>query len=118
MKILYVDDEQINLDLFQLAFRGKYQIDIAITGAEALQKLKDNIDYQIVISDMRMPDMNGIEFIKRANEINNKPNYYILSGYDITPQIHEAIEQKLIKKYFTKPFKKQLIEQEFNAIDK
>jgi len=118
MKILYVDDEQINLDLFQLAFRGKYQIDIAISGAEALQKIKNNVDYQVIISDMRMPDMDGMEFIKQANEINNKPNYYILSGYEITPRIHAAIEEKLIKKYFTKPFKKPLLEQEFNSIAK
>ena len=102
--LLYVDDEPINLTVFELNFRKKYNVITAPSGEKGLLELEKNDDIIIVISDMKMPGMNGIEFIKKAK--NSFPNisYFILTGFDITDEISKAIEEKLIQKYFRKPF--------------
>lgn len=111
IKILYVDDEPINLDLFKLTFKGKFEIITAESGCTALAIL-ENEEIPIIISDMKMPGMNGLEFIKKAREKYNDKQYYILSGYEINAQIEEAMNKKLINNYFKKPFNRTLLEKE------
>jgi len=103
--LLYVDDEPINLMLFEAIFRVKYEIIVARSGKEGLEKLKSNPQIEVVISDMRMPEMNGLSFISEAKLLYPKIYYYILSGYDITREIQESIANGLILQYFQKPFK-------------
>jgi response regulator RpfG family c-di-GMP phosphodiesterase len=104
IKILYVDDEPVNLMLFELNFKGIYNVVTATSGMEGLQKLKENPEISIVISDMRMPGMNGIEFIRKAKLDYPHIVFFILTGYDITEEIANALNEKLINKYFSKPF--------------
>jgi two-component system, response regulator, stage 0 sporulation protein F len=101
--ILYVDDEIINLDLFRINFRNTNKVLTAENGLSGLKVLEDNPDVSIVISDMKMPGMNGIEFINQA--ILHWPDiqYYILTGFDITPEIEDALQQHIIHHYFQKP---------------
>ncbi|PKP08553.1 MAG: response regulator [Bacteroidetes bacterium HGW-Bacteroidetes-4] len=102
--LLYVDDEPINLTLFEINFRRKYKVITAGSGAEGLQKLEGNRDIIVVISDMKMPGMNGIEFIKKAKEHYRHIAYFILTAFDINKEIKEALDQQLINRYFNKPF--------------
>ncbi|GAF04282.1 response regulator [Saccharicrinis fermentans] len=104
IKILYIDDEDINLRLFKINLEKKYQIFTAQNGVQGLEILAQESDIQIVVSDMRMPYMNGEEFISKAKEIYPNIVYYILSGFDITDKIQEFIEKGTIKKHFRKPF--------------
>jgi two-component system, response regulator, stage 0 sporulation protein F len=104
IKILYVDDEPINLMLFELSFKRHYSILKAATGMEGLKVLDENPDIRITISDMKMPGMNGIEFITAARKSHPSVCYYILTGFDITEEIADALERNLILKYFRKPF--------------
>lgn len=110
IKILYVDDEPINLKLFELNFKNKYKVLTALSGFEGLDILKSNQDTSVVISDMKMPGMNGIEFIKEAKKRHPSINFYILTGFDITEEIADALNEKLIHKYFRKPFNMKEIE--------
>ncbi len=103
-KILYVDDEFINLQLFKINFSKKYDVLIAENGDEGLELLDQNPDVNTVISDMKMPLVNGIEFISKAKIKHPNLNYYILTGFEITPEIKEALHNGLIQKYFSKPF--------------
>jgi len=102
--ILYVDDEEINLMLFEINFKEKYHVIGTDSPEKGLQILKDNPEISVVISDMRMPVMNGIQFIKKAKKKFPKICYFILTGYDITDEIAEALNNKLINFYFKKPF--------------
>jgi len=111
--ILYVDDEPINLKLFEVMFRGKFEILVAESGVEALELLKDNESIKVIVSDMKMPLMNGLEFIQEAKKINSKIPYYLLSGYGINEEISEALNSGLIKGYYQKPFKRNVLEEEF-----
>jgi len=114
-KILYVDDEQLNLTLFGINFKKKYDVITAISGKQALDFLENNADINIVISDMKMPQMTGLEFINIAKKKYPNTSFYILTGFDITNEISEALNNKLINKYFQKPFNYKEID---NAIQK
>lgn len=54
----------------------------------------------LLISDMKMPGMNGLEFIKKAKKIKPEIICYILSGYDIIDEIKDALYRNLIKSIF------------------
>ncbi|MGY5353708.1 response regulator [Wenyingzhuangia sp. IMCC45467] len=103
-KILYVDDEEINLLLFEINFKELYTVITAKNGFEGLEVLDKNTDTLIVISDMRMPGMDGIEFIKKAKAKYPDKKFYILTGFEIIEPIREALDTKLILEYFKKPF--------------
>lgn len=101
--ILYVDDEIINLQVFEINFKKKYKVISAQSGIEALDKLDDDNSIIVVVSDMRMPGMNGIEFIEKARRKHKNIIYFILTGFDITGEIYDALDNNTIQKYFNKP---------------
>lgn len=111
IKVLYVDDEPINLMLFKANFKKKFDVIAAESGNGGLLLLKDHPDTKVVISDMKMPGMSGIEFIRIAKQDYPNVSFYILTGFDITDEISNALEERLIHKYFKKPFNIQEIEQ-------
>lgn len=112
ISILYVDDEDVNVFLFTSLFDQRFEVHTALSGLEALEEL-DKLGGRIdaVVSDMNMPEMNGIEFVYRAHEKYQGVSYFILTGYDYNDEIDEAIEKNVVKKYFSKPF-------EFNVLSK
>ena len=103
-KILYVDDEEINLLIFKINLSKKYYVVTAENGSQGLKFLESNPDISVVISDMKMPQMNGIEFIRKAREKHPHIKYFILTGFEVTAEINEALSAGLIKKCFRKPF--------------
>lgn len=109
--ILYIDDEPLNIMLFTVNFKKQFNVITGTSGVEGLQLLEKNPDIKSVISDMKMPGMNGIEFITKAKNIYPNINYYILTGYDITPEMQGALNKKLINQYFSKPVNFKEIEQ-------
>ena len=59
-RILYVDDEIINLELLQLTFMNDFQVIVAKSAQEGLQELERDPEIRVVISDLKMPKINGI----------------------------------------------------------
>ncbi|WP_066631127.1 response regulator [Labilibacter marinus] len=110
--VLYVDDEPINLKLFGIMFRGVFEIITSESGMDALNVLADKKDIGAVITDMKMPGMNGLEFVMEARKVRADLPYFLLSGYGLTPEIDEALNKDLIDGYFQKPLKKSKIEEE------
>jgi two-component system, response regulator, stage 0 sporulation protein F len=102
--ILYVDDEPLNLKLFEINFKKRFTVKTALSGEEGLDILCREPSIPVVISDMKMPGMNGIEFVRRAKKQFPEIVFFILTGYEITREIIQALEEKLIYKYFKKPF--------------
>jgi len=103
-KILYIDDEIINVKLFVYNFSKRYELLTGYCGEEGLELLEQYPDIKVVISDMRMPGMNGLEFVAAAKERFPDKAYFLLTGYDVNPEIREALDKKLIQKYLRKPF--------------
>jgi DNA-binding NtrC family response regulator len=104
LKMLYVDDEAINLDLFTINFSGKYEVVTANNAFSGMETLEKDPEIQVVISDMKMPRMNGIQFISRASEKFPDKSFFILTGFNITEEIENALARGLISDYFKKPF--------------
>jgi DNA-binding NtrC family response regulator len=102
--VLYVDDEPMNLKIFELSFKNKFKVYTAISGYEAIGILKENSNICVVVSDMRMPKLDGIEFINIAKKEFPEIVYFILTGFDINEKISAALSSNLINKYFRKPF--------------
>ncbi len=113
-KIIYVDDEDINLLMFEFNFSDHHEVITGHNGAEGLELLHKNPDADIIISDMNMPNMTGIEFIRRAKAKYPDKSFFILTGYEITEEIREALDSGLIHKYFKKPFNVKEIKAELN----
>lgn len=102
--LLYIDDEGINLLLFEANFKKYFQIITAFSAFEGLEIMAQNPQINVVISDLKMPGMNGLEFIKQAKPLYPNTIFYILSGYDLTPEISKAMDEGLIENHFLKPF--------------
>jgi len=104
--ILYVDDEEANLRVFQAAFRREYTVFTAQSGAIGIDILKNN-DIHLIITDQKMPKMTGVEFLEAIT-----PDYpdivkIILTGYSDVKDILRALNRCGIFRYILKPWNKQ-----------
>jgi len=113
--ILYVDDEEVNLLLFKLNFKKHFEVQTANNGSEALSLLEGGLEPDIVISDMKMPGMNGVSFLKKAQSFLPHTPFYILTGFEIITEIQEALNTGLIQSYLRKPFERDKLIEEFNG---
>ncbi len=104
LKLLYVDDEKVNLTNFAIALRSRYHIFTAISGAEALKVFEDNDDIAIVVADQRMPGMTGVELLEHIKERNEVVIRIILTAYTEASDIIDAINKGHIYQYIVKPW--------------
>lgn len=103
IKVLYVDDEENNLISFKANFRMEYKVFTAISGEEALQILeKQKID--IIITDQRMPNMTGVEFLEMVIEKDPEPMRLLLTGYADMSAVIDAVNRGKIYHYLAKPW--------------
>ena len=102
-KILIVDDEPDNLQLLYRTLRGKYDIMKAQSPAEALEILKDN-DFQCIISDHKMPGMDGVEFLKLSSESHPNAIRLLVTAYSDVKILIDAINYARIYRYIKKPY--------------
>ena len=102
--LLFVDDE-INVvkGIRRLFMRSNYNVFIETDCAKALDIMRNN-KVSVLVSDMRMPEMNGAKLIKLANEIDPMTVKIILSGYSDIDDIMAAINEGHIYSYITKPW--------------
>ena len=114
-KVLYIDDEIVNLELFQVLFSDKYQVAIAASGMDGLTILQNNPDIRLVVCDLKMPKMNGLEFIRLAKPQYPEIVFMLLTGYELTDEIQMMINSKHIAKYIRKPYRKGEIEAVFGS---
>ena len=101
--VLYLDDEIINLKVIELTLGRYFNVLIFSNVSDALNEISKNSDITHVISDLLMPDTNGLEFLKKVKTLNNSIKCYIHSGINITDEIREALSKKLIDDFFEKP---------------
>jgi two-component system, response regulator, stage 0 sporulation protein F len=111
IKILYVDDEVINLELFNMAYQYNYNVLIADSGDKGIEIAEKDKDIQFIISDMKMPLMNGLEFIKRVKKIRQELPCIILSGYQKDEEINQALKSGILIDYVMKPFNKNQLKE-------
>jgi YesN/AraC family two-component response regulator len=103
-KVLYVDDEEINLRAFARLTRKNFEVITAHSAKEALEILEKVQDIHIIVSDQRMPEMTGIELLTKAIEKAPDAIRIILTGYTDEQDIRKAINVCGIYRYLTKPW--------------
>ncbi|MDC1188434.1 response regulator [Flavobacteriales bacterium] len=103
-KILYVDDESINLTLFKVSFKSDYMIQTSSSGEEALEILNKNQHFDIIISDQRMPGLTGTEFMIKAKKKSPNCKFILLTGYTDIEALEKAINEIGIWQYVKKPW--------------
>lgn len=103
-KILVVDDEPDNLDLLYRTFRRDFNVLKADSGINALKILASEGEVAVIISDQRMPEMKGTEFLSKT--VPQFPNTVriILTGFTDIEDLVEAINAGQVYKYITKPW--------------
>lgn len=102
--VLYVDDEDIPRLIFEKSFESKYAIMVAGSGEEALEQISELADeFIVVISDMRMPVMDGIEFITEARKRHDNMACFILTSLDQGDELEQALSDNLVERVFDKP---------------
>ncbi len=102
-KILIVDDEPDNLALLYRTLRGKYEIAKSTSPLAALEMLKQD-KYQCILSDHKMPEMDGVEFLKRTYEISPDTMRLLVTAYTDAGILIEAINYAKIYRYIKKPY--------------
>jgi putative two-component system response regulator len=103
-KIMVVDDDLSNLRLLERLFRQDYQVVSAASGMEAL-KLLEQHDVAVIITDQRMPDISGLELLKRTAESRPFMVRIILTGYTDVESLVDSINCGYVYKFLTKPLK-------------
>lgn len=106
INILYVDDEQNNLISFKATFRLKYNIHTAISGEKAIKILKNN-PIEIIITDQRMPNMTGVEFLQSILDEYPEPIRILLTGYADLNAVIDSVNKGKIFHYLTKPWNEE-----------
>ncbi|WP_109829950.1 response regulator [Reichenbachiella versicolor] len=111
--VLYVDDEPVNLRIFQHAFKRDYNIYTALNGFDALEILNEkHID--LIITDQQMPRMSGVDLL--AKIVPKHPNIVrmIMTGFSDIGAIIRAVNEFGLDKYLVKPWDRDQLKVEFD----
>jgi CheY-like chemotaxis protein len=113
-KILYIDDEDINLKLFKLNFGNTYDVVTLLSPLDALKKLETE-KFKVIVTDYKMPILNGMELIDKIKSDHPDINCIILSAYLESDVVTDKTK---VFKYIMKPYKKddvmRCLEEAFN----
>lgn len=105
-RILFVDDEERILRSLAMQFRRQYDVLTESDPRRALERLKSEAVH-IIVSDQRMPQMSGAEFLAQASEIAPHSLRILLTGYSDLDAAVEALNNGGIFRYLTKPWDQQ-----------
>ena len=102
-KILFVDDEENILLAYARNLRKRFQLDTALGGREALDRLRQEGPYAVIITDMRMPGMDGIQLLEEIREHYPDTVRLMLTGNSDQQTAMDAVNKGAIFRFLTKP---------------
>ncbi|HDS29769.1 MAG TPA: response regulator [Firmicutes bacterium] len=114
-KILLVDDEPNVLQAFERNLRKKFEISTAKGGPEGLETMKNSGPYAVVVSDLQMPGMDGIQFLTRVREANPETVRMMLTGNANLDSAIEAVNEGNVFRFMTKPCPPETLEKVIEA---
>ncbi|MDH5400029.1 MAG: response regulator [Cyclobacteriaceae bacterium] len=117
ISVLYVDDEQDNLDVFVFNFYKKLNVHVALNGEDGLALLtKENVD--IVVSDYKMPGMDGVTFLEKVHEVYSDKARVLLTGNVNLDQFENQVSNGVIHKILQKPWDRNELLDTFSQLAK
>ncbi|MDP2877140.1 MAG: response regulator [Holophaga sp.] len=102
-KILFVDDEENILLAYTRSLRKRFQLDTAIGGKEALYRLKHDGPYAVLITDMRMPGMDGVQLLEEVRLLYPDTVRMMLTGNSDQQTATDAVNKGAIFRFLSKP---------------
>ncbi|MGA3160277.1 MAG: response regulator [Terracidiphilus sp.] len=108
-KILFVDDEPAVLDGYRRMLHREFEVDTAVGGELGLATIHDCGPYSVVISDMRMPGMNGAEFLSQVRQKSPETVRMLLTGGTDLNAAIDAVNEGNIFRFLTKPCMKETL---------
>jgi response regulator RpfG family c-di-GMP phosphodiesterase len=106
INILYIDDEIHNLNAFKASFRRTFNVFTADSAKDALPILQ-NEDIHVILTDQRMPNMTGVEFLASILDVHPDPIRILLTGYSDLTAVVDAINKGQVYLYITKPWQEE-----------
>lgn len=113
-KVLCVDDDPNILGAFQRSLR-KFHLEVALGGEQALELIQRSGPFAVVVSDMRMPGMDGIQFLTKVRERAPNTVRMMLTGNADQQTAIDAVNQGHIFRFLTKPCTPELLAMSLNA---
>lgn len=104
MKILYVEDDLKIADAFVMFLKMFHEVVHAENGKEGLAKLNENKDFDVIFTDISMPEMNGLDMLEKIRETNKDIPVYIISAFDDSDLVDRAFALG-VKSYIEKPIR-------------
>lgn len=114
-KILLVDDEPAILDALRRQFGKQFDIDVAHSGREALSKLSPADPYAVIVADMRMPQMNGVELLKQVHAAAPNTVRMMLTGFADKQTAEDAVRDGHVFHFLSKPCSPEVLGQAIEA---
>ncbi len=114
--ILYVDDEEMNLQLFDMLLNSNFRVYKANSVDNAFDMLNKHEDIQVVFTDWRMPGKDGLQFAKEAQEKFDDRQFIMISAFMRNNEIDQALNEGLLASYLPKPFDRQRIIKEVDRL--
>lgn len=110
-RLLCVDDEPDLLDSLRLLFRNRYELSVARSGTEALEMFEghEQVPFDVVLSDMQMPGMNGAEFLTTLRARHPEVPRLLMSGHADMEGAISAINHAKVFRFLTKPCPPELL---------
>lgn len=102
-RILCVDDDPNVLQAYKRTLRKRYDMELALGGEDGLKALEESGPYAVVVSDMRMPGMSGIEFLRQVREIAPDTVRMMLTGNADQGTAIDAVNEGAVFRFMTKP---------------
>ena len=102
-KILFVDDEPEALAAFQRILHRDFALNTALSGEAAISEVIQNGPYDVVVSDMRMPGMDGIQVLSQVREISPQTVRVMLTGHADLESAINAVNEGAVFRFLTKP---------------
>ncbi len=103
IKVLVVDDDEVSrIGCERILELSKYEVDLAEDGMEGLEKIRNN-NYDLVVTDLMMPRMDGMQFLEEIRKIDEKIVPIVITGYATIENAVDAVKKGAYD-YLAKPF--------------
>jgi response regulator RpfG family c-di-GMP phosphodiesterase len=103
-KILFVDDDAAMVETFQQVALNRFNADTALGGEQALDLIRRKGPYAVLISDMSMPGMNGVQFLEQAQKLSPDAVRIMVTGNLDQRTAVDAVNRGQIFRFLNKPF--------------
>ncbi len=102
--VVYVDDEPINLKVFEASFKMRFNVVTCLGAAAALEVLRSRSDVGVLITDQRMPMVTGVELLERVREEFPDVQRMIITAYSDMQAVVASVNRGQVSRYFVKPW--------------